>query len=321
VPTNLLPLRQLIQGRQIASCDILRYALHIGAALRRIHAEGRCHGALTPELIQVSASSARLLPAPAEGWEKPTPYTAPEVLRGETVDTRTDIFAFGAVLYEMATGRCAFVADDGETPAETRAISLAPIGHEGLDETVKRCLAEDPEARWQTMQKVMMELKLLAIAGQQREISTVSTLQASVGRELRQQAQAITELERAVAARTEEVTQAVTAALTDVQSQFSEVETFLTASQKRADDFAQSAARAVEATRRDIATLKVELAGEIEGLAGTAKGHTASIASMQAAMARSEDYVERVVDLLDGLQQTIFVQTGAQEDDAVSIAS
>jgi len=46
----------------------------------------------------------------------------------------------------------------------------------------------------------------------------------------------------------EEVTQAVTAALTDVQSQFSEVETFLTASQKRADDFAQSAARAVEAT-------------------------------------------------------------------------
>jgi len=42
---------------------------------------------------------------------------------------------------------------------------------------------------------------------------------------------------------------------------------------------------------------------------------------MQAAMARSEDYVERVVDLLDGLQQTIFVQTGAQEDDAVSIAS
>src|ERR1035441_2948960 len=116
------PLTQLLAGNRTSVSDTLRYALNIGSTLRRIHADGRCHGALTPELIQVSKSNARLLPATPGALEDLTPYTAPEILEGEPADARTDIFAFGTVLYEMLTGRHAFLADNPEAlEAEIRA--------------------------------------------------------------------------------------------------------------------------------------------------------------------------------------------------------
>jgi hypothetical protein len=322
VTHDLQPLTQLLSGNPIPVSGMIRYALHIGNALRRIHAEGRCHAALTPALILVGESGARLLPAPPGVVGSPQPYTAPEVLRGEAVDTRTDIFAFGAVLYEMATGRRAFLARDAEElDEEIMSKGVSPTGHKGLDQVVQQCLAKDPAARWQNMQKVQMELKLVAIAEQQRETTTVADFEAVVRGELARQANAITELERAVTAQTSELTRAVTAALDDVQSQFTEVETFLTASQQRADHFAQSAAQALETTRQEIAALKTAIEGEVDGVARMVVGQASSIESIKAAMARSDDYVERVVDALDVLQSTVFAQPAGQETVAVAIAS
>src|ERR1035441_952110 len=222
------PLTQLLAGNRMSVSDTIRYALNIGAALRRIHADGRCHGALTPELIQVSESSAQLLPATPGALEDLTPYTAPEILQGEPADARTDIFAFGAVVYEMATGRHAFLANDPQAlEEEIKAKGFSPIGHEGLDQVVKQCLEKDPAARWQRMQQVQMELKLLAIAERQSDTSVVARhpgLEAAVRAELQRQAGELAGLERAVTARTSELAQAVTTALDDVQGQFAAAE-------------------------------------------------------------------------------------------------
>jgi hypothetical protein len=305
--------------------DTIRYALNIGAALRRIHADGRCHGALTPELIQVSESSAQLLPATPGALEDLTPYTAPEILQGEPADARTDIFAFGAVVYEMASGRHAFLADSLEAlEEEIMAKSFSPIGHEGLDQLVKQCLAKDPAARWQRMQQVQMELKLLAIAERQSDPGVLSRhqeLEAAVRAELEGQASLLADLERAVTARTNELAQAMTTALDDVQLQFAEVEKCLEASQQRADHFAQSAVQAAESTQREIAVLQMGLAGEVHAIEQAAKGQARTIETIKASVARNEDYVERVVEALEALQNLVLNQSEEHETMAVAIAS
>ena len=322
---NLQPLAKLLAGNRMPVSDTIRYALNIGSALRRIHAGGRCHGALTPELIQVSESSARLQPATPGALEDLTPYTAPEILQDEPADARTDIFAFGAVLYEMATGRRAFLADNPEAlQEEIMAKGFSPIGHEGLDQVVKQCLAKDPAARWQRMQQVQMELKLLAIAERQSDTSVVARhpgLEAAVRAELQRQAGELAGLERAVTARTSELAQAVTTALDDVQVQFAEVEKCLEASQQRADHFAQSAVHAAESTEREIAALQVGLAGQVHGIEHAAKGHAHAIESIKASMARNEDYVERVVEALEVLQSMILDQPVEHQTVAVALAS
>src|ERR1017187_2745405 len=251
---NLQPLAQLLAEDRMPVSDTIRYALNIGSALRRIHAGGRCHGALTPELIQVSESSPRLQPATPGALEDLTPYTPPEILRGEPADARTDIFAFGAVVYEMVTGRHAFPSGNPEAlEEEIMAKVFSPMGHEGLDQLVQQCLAKDPAERWQRMQQVQVELKLLAIAERQNHPGVMARhweLEAAVRAELEGQAASLAELEQAVSLRTNELAQAVTTALDDVQLQFAEMEKCLEASQQRADHFAQSAAQAAESTRR-----------------------------------------------------------------------
>ena len=84
-------------------------------------------------------------------------YMAPEQVEGKEIDARTDIFAFGVVLYEMATGRKAF---EGDSKASLTAAILTsdpppiskiqPLTPPALERVVKRCLAKDPEDRWQT---------------------------------------------------------------------------------------------------------------------------------------------------------------------------
>jgi serine/threonine protein kinase len=83
-------------------------------------------------------------------------YMAPEQLEGKEIDSRTDVFAFGAVLYEMLTGRKAF---SGESQASLIAAILDtdPPGVESpplVGEVLKRCLAKSPDERWQSVRDV-----------------------------------------------------------------------------------------------------------------------------------------------------------------------
>ena len=99
------------------------------------------------------------------------PYGSPEQLAGHHVDARTDIFSFGAVAYEMITGRRAF---HGDTPAALVASvrqdeplplrDLVPAIPEPLARTLSRCLAKAPDERWQTANDLLFELQSLATA-------------------------------------------------------------------------------------------------------------------------------------------------------------
>src|SRR5262249_47399796 len=99
-------------------------------------------------------------------------YMAPEQVEGKEMDARTDIFAFGVVLYAMATGKKAFEGDSkaslaaailtSEPPPITKIQPLTPAA---LDRVVNHCLAKDPEERWQTARDLTSELRWITEAG------------------------------------------------------------------------------------------------------------------------------------------------------------
>jgi Tol biopolymer transport system component len=99
-------------------------------------------------------------------------YMSPEQVQGKEADARSDIFSFGAVVYEMATGSRAF---DGDSPATTVAAILdreppllsfkQPAAPRSLDRVVKTCLAKDPDDRWQSASDLMRELRWITEDG------------------------------------------------------------------------------------------------------------------------------------------------------------
>ena len=96
-------------------------------------------------------------------------YMAPEQVEGKEADARTDIFAFGAVLYEMLTGKKAFEGKSQASligaimKAEPRPIShVQPMTPPVARPRRRRCLAKDPEERWQTAHDLMIQLAWIA---------------------------------------------------------------------------------------------------------------------------------------------------------------
>ncbi len=96
-------------------------------------------------------------------------YMAPEQIQGHNADSRSDLFSFGAVLFEMLTGTRAF---DGDGAASVRAAileheppaitSLQPLAPPALDALVRRCLAKNPDERWQSANDLLPELKQIS---------------------------------------------------------------------------------------------------------------------------------------------------------------
>jgi len=173
--------------------QVLKYGIEICEGLERAHRSGVSHRDLKPGNIMLTKAGAKLmdfglakpvLPAspPSSGLTQTlaTPqhplttegmvvgtfqYMSPEQVEGKETDARGDIFALGAVLYEMVTGRRAF---EGKTAASTIAAILAgeppamsvlqPLSPRALEATVKSCLAKDPEERLQSAHDVKLQL-------------------------------------------------------------------------------------------------------------------------------------------------------------------
>lgn len=162
-------------------------------ALAAAHALGIVHRDLKPANIMLTRSGVKLLdfglarlrapsaprgqsaaaaddPLTAPGFAFGTvPYMAPEQVRREEADARTDLFAFGTVFYEMLTGQRAFAA--GSEPALIAAIlehdpppltTRQPLALPGLERLVASCLAKDPGERWQHAQDVALALRGVA---------------------------------------------------------------------------------------------------------------------------------------------------------------
>jgi len=160
--------QRMAQGR-IPVQDALRYSGILADALRKIHESGHVHGALTPGCVALNRNGLELLTALRTTGEI-TPYTAPEVVQGYPADSRSDIFSFGAIVYEMLTGHPAFAGDTRDALAAAIASSApAPSGSPAVDRLVGTCLAKDPAARLQRVQKLILELKLLAVAVRRTE--------------------------------------------------------------------------------------------------------------------------------------------------------
>src|SRR5258706_13567544 len=97
---------------------------------------------------------------------------SPEQLQGKDADARSDIFAFGLVLYEMLTGKRAF---DGSSQAsviaailERPAPSVAEVAPATLDRVLRKCLAKDPDDRWQTARDLKDEMEWITSAPEPR---------------------------------------------------------------------------------------------------------------------------------------------------------
>jgi Tol biopolymer transport system component/predicted Ser/Thr protein kinase len=183
----------------------LKFGVEIADALDKAHRQGIVHRDLKPGNVMLTKTGVKLLdfglakfqaggreaalsggsrlateaqasqPLTERGTVLGTfQYMAPEQLEGKEADARSDIFAFGAVLYEMATGKKAF---SGTSQAsligsilrdDPPAISeIAPMTPPALNRVVRTCVAKDPEDRFQTAHDVKLQLQWIAEGGSQ----------------------------------------------------------------------------------------------------------------------------------------------------------
>src|SRR5262249_6837997 len=186
---------RLARAGAVPIADALTIAIDVCDALDKAHRSGIVHRDLKPANVMLTKSGAKLLDfglaksatpvvtTSSHSMAATTPpnvtaqgtilgtfqYMAPEQIEGLEADARTDIFAFGALLFEMLTGRTAFA---GKTRASLlgailkdeppRVSQLQPLSPVSLDRIVSTCLAKDPDDRYQSARDLLRELKWVA---------------------------------------------------------------------------------------------------------------------------------------------------------------
>ena len=199
-------LAKLLEKGPLPLAQVLKYGVEIADALDKAHRTGIVHRDLKPGNIMLTKSGAKLLdfglakaavplttgatltaaatrttPVTQQGTVVGTfQYMSPEQIEGKELDGRSDIFSLGAVLYEMLTGQRAFQGKSQLSVAsailekEPAPIStIKPLTPPALDRAIRRCLAKDPEDRWQTARDLLLELKWIAEGGSQAALAAL----------------------------------------------------------------------------------------------------------------------------------------------------
>ena len=183
-------LDQRIMGEPLPEREVLRLGVQLAQGLAAAHAEGIVHRDLKPGNVRITPDGRlKILDFGLATLRRPDcdekadtaaigenmvagspPYMAPEQLLGEPVDARTDIYAAGAVIYEMGTGRRPFADVHGarlidsilhQPPAAPR--ELSPRLSAGLEQIVLKCLDKEPQRRYQTARELLVDLERLSM--------------------------------------------------------------------------------------------------------------------------------------------------------------
>ena len=177
-------LRKAIESKRLDTKRAIEYLVQVVDALAAAHAAGVIHRDLKPENLMIADGGyakvldfgvaklrADMAPAGVDADSAPSAgvlgtvgYMSPEQVQGKPLDPRTDIFSFGCVLYEVITGRRAF---QGTTSFETlkRILSeepepiVEPLPQVQLQPVIRRCLAKNPDDRYQSMQELSHDLR------------------------------------------------------------------------------------------------------------------------------------------------------------------
>ena len=192
------PLSEVVSKAAVNPADVERYARQIASALSKAHSEGIIHRDLKPANIMITSSGvvklldfgiAKFTDTPVDESNATltdavtrtgmvigtAAYMSPEQAQGQPVDARSDLFALGAVMYEMLSGERAF---RGESAVAVMAAVVrdepAPLRNTtALNPVVARCLRKDPSERYQSAAQVEKELTGAAVTPQTKTPSLV----------------------------------------------------------------------------------------------------------------------------------------------------
>ena len=304
--------------------EALSYATLLGEALRKLHDSGNAHGNLTAESIVLTGGELHLAPAP-------------ESLDSDAANVSADIFAFGALLYQMMTGRKILSEEAAAFPEST--------GIPKADRLIASCLAKEAPARLLNMQKVLLELKLVTATSRLAEVPA-ALRRDPVGVALRDEMQRlearmavrIEEIERSITEKQQAATDAlvsqmalrleehekamaekqqaaVEALMNTLRTRFQATEVRLAAAQQSIESTAArltALEQSIDSLSKHNDAIEAKLVTEIPRLEEGIEAQATIIAAVRTSTAQLDDLVERVVEAMETVQETILDMANAR---------